>query len=39
VRVSDPQDGRRIHIELSDQAAAALDAYLRTAHRILTTPA
>jgi len=36
VRVADPQDGRRVHIELSDPAAAALDAYLRTAHRILS---
>ncbi len=38
VRVADPQDGRRIHIELSDQAAAALDAYLRTAQRISSIP-
>ncbi len=38
LRVADPQDGRRIHIELSDQAAAALDAYLRTAQRISSTP-
>lgn len=29
VRVADPQDGRRVYIELSDKAAAALENYLR----------
>ena len=34
VRTADPQDGRRVFIELSDQAANALEAYLRAAQRI-----
>jgi hypothetical protein len=34
VRTADPQDGRRIYIELADEVAAALEAYLRAAHRI-----
>ncbi|HEX8443120.1 MAG TPA: MarR family winged helix-turn-helix transcriptional regulator [Allosphingosinicella sp.] len=34
VRTADPQDGRRIYIELADEIAAALDAYLRAAQRI-----
>ena len=34
VRAADPQDGRRVYIELSDDAAAGLHAYLRAAHRI-----
>jgi hypothetical protein len=34
VRTADPQDGRRIYIELADEVAAALDAYLRAAQRI-----
>lgn len=34
VRVADPQDGRRVFIELSDKAAAQLGAYLRAAQRI-----
>ncbi len=34
VRVADPQDGRRIYIELADQAAEALEAYLSTALRV-----
>ena len=34
VRVADPQDGRRVFIELSDQAAGGLEAYLRAAQRI-----
>jgi DNA-binding MarR family transcriptional regulator len=29
VRVADPQDGRRVFIELSDYAAAQLSAYLK----------
>jgi hypothetical protein len=34
VRVADPEDGRRVFIELSDKAAAALDAYLRAVQRM-----
>jgi hypothetical protein len=34
VRVADPQDGRRVFIELSDATAASLDACLRSAQRI-----
>jgi hypothetical protein len=34
VRVADPQDGRRVFIELSDEAAAGLESYLRAAQRI-----
>ena len=34
VRTADPQDGRRVFIELSDKAAAQLGAYLRAAQRI-----
>ena len=34
VRSADPQDGRRVYIELSDDAARALTAYLRAVHRI-----
>ncbi|WP_106639923.1 winged helix DNA-binding protein [Allosphingosinicella vermicomposti] len=34
VRSADPQDGRRVYIELSETAAAALAAYLRAAQRI-----
>jgi len=34
VRSADPQDGRRVYIELSDDAARALTAYLRTVHRM-----
>jgi hypothetical protein len=34
VRTADPQDGRRIYIELADEVAAALEAYLKAAHRI-----
>jgi CheY-like chemotaxis protein len=34
VRSADPQDGRRVYIELSDTAAAALTAYLRAAQRL-----
>lgn len=38
VRVSDPEDGRRIFIELSDQAAASMTAYLRAAKLNGETP-
>lgn len=34
VRCADPADGRRVYIELSDEAARALTAYLRAAQRI-----
>jgi Winged helix DNA-binding domain len=34
VRVADPQDGRRVYIELSDNAAAALENYLRAVQRL-----
>jgi hypothetical protein len=34
VRCADPADGRRVYIELSDDAARALTAYLRAAQRI-----
>lgn len=34
VRSADPQDGRRVYIELSDEAARALGAYLRAVQRI-----
>jgi hypothetical protein len=34
VRKADPEDGRRVFIELGDAPAAALEAYLRAAQRI-----
>lgn len=34
VRVADPEDGRRVFIELADTSAAALAAYLRAASRL-----
>jgi hypothetical protein len=34
VRVADPQDGRRVYIELSEKAAAALESYLRAVQRL-----
>lgn len=34
VRAADPEDGRRVYIELSDDAARALAAYLRAVQRI-----
>lgn len=34
VRSADPQDGRRVYIELAPETAAALEAYLRAAQRI-----
>jgi hypothetical protein len=34
VRVADPQDGRRVFIELSDTTAAGLESCLRSAQRI-----
>lgn len=36
VRQADPQDGRRVYIELSDETARALAAYLRAVQRIST---
>jgi hypothetical protein len=37
VRVADPEDGRRVFIELSDEAAASLQSYLAAARRISPT--
>jgi Winged helix DNA-binding domain len=37
VRAADPQDGRRVYIELSDDAAAGLEAYLRAVQRLSPT--
>jgi hypothetical protein len=34
VRVADPEDGRRVFIELSTETAARMEAYLKTAQRI-----
>lgn len=34
VRAADPQDGRRVYIELSPKAAAGMEAYLKAAQRI-----
>jgi hypothetical protein len=34
VRVADPEDGRRVFIELSDPSAAALESYLRAVQRL-----
>lgn len=34
VRIADPEDGRRIYIELADDVAVALATYLRVAQRI-----
>jgi hypothetical protein len=34
VRSADPRDGRRVYIELSDEAARALNAYLRAIQRL-----
>lgn len=37
VRSADPQDGRRVYIELSDDVARSLGAYLRAVQRICPT--
>ena len=34
VRVADPEDGRRVFIELSSETAARMEAYLRSAQRV-----
>jgi hypothetical protein len=34
VRVADPEDGRRVFIELSDETAARMEAYLKSVQRI-----
>jgi hypothetical protein len=34
VRVADPEDGRRIFIELSSETAARMEAYLKSAQRV-----
>ena len=36
VRAADPQDGRRVYIELSPKAAAGMEAYFKAAQRIST---
>ncbi|HEX8063930.1 MAG TPA: MarR family winged helix-turn-helix transcriptional regulator [Allosphingosinicella sp.] len=36
VRVADPEDGRRVFIELSSDTAARMEAYLRSAQRVGT---
>ncbi len=36
VRVADPEDGRRVFIELSSDTAARMEAYLKSAQRIGT---
>jgi DNA-binding transcriptional ArsR family regulator len=35
VRIADPEDGRRVHIELADATARALAAWLREARRMV----
>ena len=37
IRSADPEDGRRVYIELSDETARALTSYLRAAQRIAPT--
>lgn len=34
VRIADPEDGRRVFIELSDEAATRMEAYLRAAEQL-----
>lgn len=34
VRVADPEDGRRVFIELSSETAARMEAYLKSAQRV-----
>jgi len=36
VRVADPEDGRRVFIELSSETAARMEAYLKSAQRVGT---
>jgi DNA-binding MarR family transcriptional regulator len=36
VRIADPSDGRRVFIELADQAADGMMNYLAAAHRLAT---
>jgi hypothetical protein len=36
VRVADPEDGRRVFIELSNETAARMEAYLKSAQRVGT---
>jgi DNA-binding MarR family transcriptional regulator len=36
VRIADPEDGRRVFIELSGETAARMEAYLRSAQRVGT---
>lgn len=35
-RVADPQDGRRVHVELTEAAVAAFERYLQTVPRVST---
>ena len=37
VRSADPEDGRRVYIELADETAHSLAAYLRAVQRIAQT--
>ena len=37
VRVADPEDGRRVFIELSEETAQRLDAYFKAVQRISPT--
>lgn len=39
VRAADPEDGRRVFIALSDEAAAAMEAYFAAALRLTPVPA
>jgi len=34
VRVADPEDGRRVFIELAEQSAVAMENYLKAAQRV-----
>jgi hypothetical protein len=38
VRVADPEDGRRVFIELADSAAAALESYFQAVQRVTPMP-
>jgi len=38
VRIADPSDGRRVFIELSEEAAGEMIAYLAAAERMAATP-
>jgi DNA-binding MarR family transcriptional regulator len=38
VRIADPNDRRRVFIELSPRAATAMSAYLRATRRVMPRP-